>query len=125
MTITSISYQFGQGLDQTACALIGNLIGAGNPTEANKFYNCLIITACGFTLSNAALLITFQDEIISLFTTDVAIVNITKDSILLVAVCTVPDSIKGMMKGAIKALGAQDTCAKINLLGHWGINLTL
>ena len=62
---------------------------------------------------------------ISLFTTDAEIVSITKGSILLVAVCIVPDSIKGMMKGAIKALGAQDTCAKINLLGHWGINLTL
>ena len=83
------------------------------------------MTACGLTLSNAVLLITFQDEIIGMFTTDDTIVNITKDSILLVAFCTVPDSIKGMMKGAIKALGAQDTCAKINLCGHWGINLTL
>lgn len=30
-----------------------------------------------------------------------------------------------MMKGVIKALGAQDQCVKVNLIGHCGINLTL
>ena len=34
MTITTICYQFGMGLDQAACAIIGNLIGRGNHQEA-------------------------------------------------------------------------------------------
>lgn len=106
MAITSICYQIGMGLDQTACAIIGRLIGAGNHVEAKKFYNALIVTTSVIILSNALFLVIYQDQIIGIFSTDDEIINITKANIYLVAFCTVPDSIKGMMKGVIKALGA-------------------
>ena len=105
-TIISICYQVGQGLDQTACALIGNLIGAGKHSEAKKIYRSLLITTFSFTLVTAMLVLTFQNQIIGMFTTDVSVIKIAKESIPMVAFCLVPDSVKGMMKGAIKALGA-------------------
>ena len=49
----------------------------------------------------------------------------TQETIWLVAICSVPDGIKGMMKGAIKALGAQQACVKVNMSGHWCINLSM
>lgn len=33
-TINLILFQFGQGFDQTACALIGNALGSGNYIDA-------------------------------------------------------------------------------------------
>lgn len=71
------------------------------------------------------MLVSFSDAVIGSFTTDEKLVNISKKLINIVAFCSIFDSIKGMMKGVIKALGAQSPCVKINLVGHWGINLTL
>lgn len=45
--------------------------------------------------------------------------------IVLICLNSIPDSLKGMLKGVIKALELQKKCAVVNLIGHWGINLSL
>ena len=51
--------------------------------------------------------------------------TIVKNLILILCISSIPDSLKGMMKGVIKALELQKWCSYINLIGHWGINFTL
>ena len=51
--------------------------------------------------------------------------SVVRDLMFILCISSVPDSLKGMMKGVIKALELQKWCSYINLLGHWGINLSL
>ena len=44
---------------------------------------------------------------------------------IFIIAASIPDSLKGMLKGVIKALVLQKQCTIVNLIGHWGINLTL
>lgn len=43
----------------------------------------------------------------------------------LICISVIPDSLKGMMKGIIKALELQKPTSYINIIGHWGINICL
>lgn len=48
---------------------------------------------------------------------------IVQNVIPLVCLASIPDSLKGMLKGVIKALELQKPTSYINLVGHWGINI--
>ena len=41
------------------------------------------------------------------------------------AIITIPDGYKGMLKGIVKALNLLSYCTYIHLVGHWLINMTL
>lgn len=58
------------GLDQTACSLIGRLMGQGNHTTAKTYYRILVFLASLIAVVNSAFLYWQQTFIIRLFNED-------------------------------------------------------
>lgn len=125
VTITSVCYMCGLGLDQTACAIIGFQIGAVDVIKAKKYYALLFIVGLWIVSIQAGFLYCFQEMVVATFTSNNNMQLIVNNLMIIIIVSSIPDSLKGMLKGVIKALGLQKQCAIVNLLGHWGINLTL
>lgn len=61
VTITSICYMCGLGLDQAACALVGFQIGANDIAKAKKYYKLLSFVSIWIVSIQATVLFVFQD----------------------------------------------------------------
>lgn len=68
VTITSVCYMCGLGLDQTSCALVGFQIGAGDVPKAKKYYKLLFVVSLWIVLAQAGLLYVFQEAVVATFT---------------------------------------------------------
>lgn len=68
VTITSICYMCGLGLDQTACAIVGFQIGSGDVKKAKKYYKLLFIFSLWVVLGQAGLLYFFRYTVTTIFT---------------------------------------------------------
>jgi Na+-driven multidrug efflux pump len=73
----------------------------------------------------AIILFVTKETVLKSFTNDEGVLSLTMCIIWLNCLIVIPDSYKGMIRGIIKGLGLQEKCVVINLIGHWGINLSL
>ena len=94
----------GLGLDQTSCAIIGYQIGAGNVPKAKKYLKLLFNVGIVIVLLQGTLLYIFRETVIKLFTQDKSMANVVCNLMFIICISSIPDSLKGMMKGVIKAL---------------------
>ena len=70
VTIVSICYMCGLGLDQTSCAFIGFQIGSGNVKKAKKYYKLLFIFSIWIVVIQASALYMFQNWVITVVTSN-------------------------------------------------------
>lgn len=104
VTITSICYMCGLGLDQTSCAIVGFQIGAGDVPKAKKYYKLLFVVSLWIVILQAGSLYVFQEWVVATFTSNGNMQRIVNNLMLLIQLNSIPDSLKGMLKGVIKAL---------------------
>lgn len=76
-------------------------------------------------MTQASALYILQTQWVAMFTTDQSLQDIVNRVMYLIILASIPDNQKGMLKGVIKALVLQKQCTILNLIGHWGINLSL
>ena len=104
VTTTSICYMCGLGLDQTACAIVGFQSGANAGPKAKKYYKLIFIVSCWIVMIQASLLYIFQEMWVATFTSNSNMSLIVNNLMILIIGNSIPDSLKGMLKGVIKAL---------------------
>ena len=56
------------GLDQAACAFVGQALGAGKVPLAIKFYNTFLIVSSFLILAYMLMFYTFQVQIVTIYT---------------------------------------------------------
>lgn len=94
----------GLGLDQTSCAIVGFQIGAGDVPKAKKYYKLLFVVSLWIVILQAGSLYVFQEWVVATFTSNGNMQRIVNNLMLLIQLNSIPDSLKGMLKGVIKAL---------------------
>lgn len=125
MNLVALAYMVAIGLEQASCALVGWQIGKGDIEKAREFYDSFkIVTACLLFITSTCIYL-FKEPLVRMFTDEELVTDKALTIIWLISFATFPDGYKGMMKGIIRALGLQNYCAWLNILGHWSINLTL
>ena len=85
----------------------------------------LFVVSLWIVLIQASFLFFFQEMIVATFTQNPNMQLIINNTMIFIIASTIPDSLKGMLKGVIKALELQKPTTIVNLFGHWGINLAL
>lgn len=73
----------------------------------------------------ACVLFVVKEKILSSFTNNTNVLDLTLGIVWLNCLIVIPDSYKGMIRGTIKGLGLQEHLMILNLTGHWCLNLTL
>ena len=67
----------------------------------------------------------FKEHIVKIFTNIHDVQEMVLSVIWLISFNTFPDGFKAMLRGVVRALGIQEKCVYINILGFGIINLTL
>lgn len=125
MNIDSFTFMFVIGLEVASCALLGNQIGLGNVKEAREIYEKFKTFSITIILVNSAVIYIFQEQIMGLWTSDQDLIQLGKGNIWIVCLVIIPEGIKGMQKGVIKALSLQSQTILIHIVGHWLISVSL
>ena len=93
------------GMQEAACAIIGNEIGAGNVSLAKKYYK-VVSTIAGTALLVISLACFFgRQGITDLFTNVPAVNALTVTVMPILAVQYLFDGLQGYCQGPIRALG--------------------
>ena len=125
MNIVALFYMVAIGLEQASCALVGWQIGKGDIPKAREFYDSFkIVTTC-ILLISCSIIYSCKEPLVEMFTDEKMVTDRALTIIWLISFAAFPDGYKGMMKGIIRALGLQNYCAWLNIVGHWSINITL
>lgn len=96
--------RFGLGMDQAACTLIGQQIGAGNLSEAKSYFHLSAMITLALVLALGGMYYHFRADIVSLYISDEVLHSFIVDVIWLMCLNTVPEVFKGYLKGVMKAL---------------------
>ena len=105
MNIKSFLYMFGLGMEQAACAILGQQIGKGNNIKASKLYFYHMKEVSLFILIlNSLLMYLFQEEILKNFTQNLEILVEARKVYWLICVTVVFEGFNCMLRGVIKAM---------------------
>lgn len=125
MSICALIFMVPLGIQEATCGIIGNCIGANNVPLAKRFFS--IITK--FTLASIIVIGTViflaRKNIVSLFTKDETIIDMTEKVLILVACMLLTDGMQGYLSGPIRALGLQQKASYVAIACHWLVAIPL
>lgn len=124
MNIILVFYMMACGFESATCTLIGNQIGKGDVQMAKKFMRTISYLSAVIISFIVVLLFFTKHYLVSILTKNEELRESTVSVIWLICISQFPDMYKGMLKGPIKALDLQATQLKVNLIGHWLINMS-
>ena len=105
MSIMVVLYMVGNGLDQAACAIVGQHLGNNDKKKAWDYYNAFRVVSPMLICFVMLLQWVYRVEIVEMYTNIESTRKISLQAIWLFLFNIFPDLFKGMMKGIIKALG--------------------
>jgi Na+-driven multidrug efflux pump len=114
-----VLYMVGMGLEQAACAIVGNLLGSNNPDLAMLYYKTISHVSTIMILGVVFFQYLYKAEIVNLYTDIESIRSEAQKAAWLFVFNIFPDLYKGMLKGIIYALAIQDKAVYVHLVCHW------
>lgn len=111
-------YQFSMGLDQASSAIIGRQIGENNVPKARLYFKTFQFIAFVIILVVMWFQYTFQEQIVSIYTNIPQVKASALNVMTLFVFHILPDLMKGMLNGIIKALGIQSKAVYASLMFH-------
>ncbi|CUG88507.1 membrane transporter, putative [Bodo saltans] len=123
MTALVALFSVALGVSISCTTLVGNALGANCPIRARQYVRFLI--AAGLILSTAAgiALCVFGDRFVRLFTDNERVRDIAFDTLPIVALCHIGDTIQFSLQGFFRAVGKQGITATAVLVTLWLVGL--
>ena len=122
-TVESAFYIPGYGMQAAAATLTGNAIGARDPERRRDTSRLILLLEVGMMLLSGGLLFAFAPALVSIFSSDAAVILLGSTVLRMVAcsepfygVCVV---VEGMLQGAGKTV----LPFIFNLCGMWGVRI--
>ena len=110
----SLTYQLPFAIGSAAAVRVGNLLGAGLPTQARMSSMLVLVFAVIIGIANSSLLVIFRRQLASAFTSDPAVREIAARVFPLVALFQVADGSCGICSGVLRGAGRAPVGALIN-----------
>ena len=119
INIASLFFMVPLAIGLASSTRVGNLIGEKNPIQAKVAATSTIMLCISGALINSIIIITFGSMIVSLYTTELPVIELAVSLILFAAIFQLPD---GIQMGALGSLrGYKDTFVPMILLliSYW------
>lgn len=120
-----IVYMIPLGVQFAASGMVGNMIGARNPKQAQKYALCAVLLAV-IIVSIVSIVFNIIPEIIGgIFTKDLFVIDIVVSNMPVMTAFLVLDSIHGAQCGNVKALGRQLPQSIFSLIAYYVFGMPL
>ena len=122
-TVESAFYIPGYGMQTAAATLTGNALGAGDRKKLRDLAVLIVIIEVALMILSGGLLFLFAPNMVSLFSSDAAVITLGATVLRMVAVSEPIYGVSIVVEGML--LGAGKTTAPFifNIIGMWGIRI--
>ena len=121
--VSSFAFMLYLGTGVAGNVRIGNALGAGDAHRAEVATYLAVAIGTLLSLVNIALIVTFRENVASIFTNDEDLLNECRSLFIVVALFQLPDAINGVEQGVFRASGRQSLSAKLNFVAYYVIGI--
>mmetsp|Transcript_15516 Transcript_15516/g.31418 ORF Transcript_15516/g.31418 Transcript_15516/m.31418 type:complete len:612 (-) Transcript_15516:28-1863(-) len=125
LNVSSFAFMLYLGTGVAGNVRIGNALGAGDAHRAEVATYLAVAIGTLLSLVNITLIVTFRDNLASIFTKDEDLLNKCRSLFVVVALFQLPDAINGVEQGVFRASGRQSLSAKLNFVAYYVIGIPL
>ncbi|KAL7440210.1 hypothetical protein ACHAXM_007015 [Skeletonema potamos] len=125
MNVSSFAFMLYLGAGVAGNVRIGNALGAGDAHRAEVATYLAVAIGTLLSLVNITLIVTFRENLASIFTKDEDLLNKCRSLFVVVALFQLPDSINGVEQGVFRGMGWQSLSAKLNFIAYYVIGIPL
>ncbi len=122
-TVESAFYIPGYGMQTAAATLAGNTLGANDNEKMKDFTRVIIQLEVFLMVISGALLFLFAPNMMTLFTKDIAVIELGTTVLRMVAVSEPFFGVAIILEGIMQGVGETVTPFKYNIFGMWVIRI--
>jgi MATE family multidrug resistance protein len=125
LNLASLSFMLPLGISQGAVTRVGNLLGAGQPDDAQRAaWVAIAFGAAVMSFAGATFLI-LAGVLPRLYTEDLAVIGVAASILPIAAAFQIFDGTQVVCCGVLRGMGRTRPAAWFNLLGYWVLGLPI
>ena len=113
------------GVQDGACILIGNCVGANNIPLAKRFYYFIAKIAIGVIFTMMLTICLLRKQIVSLYTSDQEVIDMVTPIFILISINYLFQGGQCYQQGPIRAMGLQINAAFYTIIAYWVVGIPL
>jgi MATE family multidrug resistance protein len=125
LDIASVTFMIPLGLSSAGAVRVGQALGRGEPSVAGLAGWTALSLGAGFMTCAGIVFATMPRTLVSIFTTDPAVIATAGSLMLVAAAFQLFDGLQGVSTGAMRGTGDTHTPMVCNLVAHWVVGLPL
>ena len=125
LNFTSLLYMIPLSISMGATILVGQSIGAGQLKDAKHYSYLGILFALLFSFISIAILLSFREQIASIYTTDLDIVKLSMHFFIYAAFFQLSDAIQAPVQGALRGYKDVNITFIMAIISYWVIGLPI
>jgi len=125
LNVVQFVYMLYMGTSVAGSVRIGNALGAGDAHRAKVATYLAVTIGTLLSFVNMAFLVTFRDNLASIFTKDEDLLNKCQSLFIVVAMLQLPDALNSVEQGVFRASGRQSLSAKLTFVAYYIIGVPL
>ncbi len=125
LSLASISFMAALGVAIGTTTRVGNLIGAGYPTHAQRAAQIAMGMGAGVMTISALGFVVFRFGLPRLYTPDIEVIALAASILPIAAAFQIFDGIQAVGCGVLRGMGQTRPAAVFNLIGYWILGLPL
>ncbi|MBI4213354.1 MAG: MATE family efflux transporter [Chloroflexi bacterium] len=125
LNVATVTFIVPFGVGAAAAVLVGQSLGAEDPSEARRRGWIALALGVGFMACSALAFVLIPEVLLAAFTSDPAVIATGVKLLLVAAAFQVFDGLQAVATGALRGLGDTRTPMVANLVGYWVLGLPL
>jgi MATE family multidrug resistance protein len=125
LDIASVTFMIPLGLSSAGAVRVGQALGRGEPSAAGLAGWTALALGAGFMACAGVVFAIVPRTLVSVFTTDPAVIATAGSLMLVAAAFQLFDGLQGVSTGAMRGTGDTHTPMVCNLVAHWFVGLPL
>ncbi len=125
LDIASVTFMIPLGLSAAGAVRVGQALGRGEPSSAGHAGWTALALGAGFMACAGLVFAVMPRALVSVFTTDPAVIASAASLMLVAAAFQLFDGLQGVSTGAMRGAGDTHTPMVCNLVAHWFVGLPI
>jgi multidrug resistance protein, MATE family len=123
LNFTSLLYMIPLSISMGATILVGQEVGAGRMRDAKQYSYLSVGLAILFSFISITILLLFREQIASIYTNDINIVNLSVHFFIYAAIFQLSDAIQAPVQGALRGYKDVNVTFIMAIVSYWVIGL--
>jgi multidrug resistance protein, MATE family len=125
INVIGLVYMIPLGVQFAASGMVGNMIGAGNVKQAQRYAICCVGLAVGL-VANIMIVFNVKPDLVgSVFTKDQVVIDKVTETIPMLSAYLMFDAVHGAQSGNVRALGRQFAASMFTLICYYSFGLPM